>query len=231
MEAKSKDQKCQAVEEDIVKKIKENKVVAFTVSTCEYCQSLKRLLQKHEVKFTAYDLDKMDNGEIYKGVLKEMVGTQTVPKVFINGQFVGGFDDVNKAIQEGSFNRLLEETASFGEKKEGTPQMHELCRLVKEHPVCIIANSQCPNCNAVKDQLRSTKSEYQHVEIDKKPNPEKYEQALQQMTGKKDVPALFVNGTYKGGLDEIRKCIREGKFAERPQTEVRKEGIDVQPRA
>lgn len=55
-----------------------------------------------------------------------MVGSDDFPKVFINGQFVGSYSDVNKAIEEGSFNRLVEETASLGGKKEGEAEKVEV---------------------------------------------------------------------------------------------------------
>lgn len=39
--------------------------------------------------------------------MKELTGKSTVPRVFVNGQIIGGHDDTMKAIKDGSFDKLL----------------------------------------------------------------------------------------------------------------------------
>lgn len=61
-----------------------------------------------------------------------------------------------------------------------------------------------------------------------------FECALEKLTGQKELPALFINGTFRGGYDQICSLVGEGKLGEtaRPQTESRgKEAVDVHPRA
>ena len=38
--------------------VKENSVALFTISTCDSCNNLKKLLQEKEIEFKAVDVDK-----------------------------------------------------------------------------------------------------------------------------------------------------------------------------
>lgn len=81
-------------------------VTIYTTPTCPYCHNAKRLLNTKEVTFdeiSMYDLSDKD-----KMALSEKTnGYRTVPQIFINDQFIGGFDDLNALNNKGELDKLL----------------------------------------------------------------------------------------------------------------------------
>lgn len=81
-------------------------VVLYTKSTCPYCINAKKLLDSkgvayHEVLFPELSDDEKD------ALSQKTNGYRTVPQIFINDTFVGGFDQLNKLNQEGKLDTML----------------------------------------------------------------------------------------------------------------------------
>ncbi|XP_055694034.1 uncharacterized protein LOC129796265 isoform X2 [Lutzomyia longipalpis] len=87
--------------------IASDKVVIFSKTYCPYCRMAKEQFDKLSQKFTAIELETRDDGSEIQDVLGEMTGGRTVPRVFVNGQFIGGGTDVKKMYNDGSLERLL----------------------------------------------------------------------------------------------------------------------------
>ena len=58
------------------------------------------------------ELDERDDGQDIQDALAEMTGQRTVPSVFIKGTHVGGNDDTQRGLRDGSVQRMLAEKAS-----------------------------------------------------------------------------------------------------------------------
>ena len=54
-------------------------------------------------------LDREDDCQEYQDALKDMTGGRSVPRVFINGKFLGGGDETAAAAADGSLQKLLSE--------------------------------------------------------------------------------------------------------------------------
>ena len=82
------------IEAEIERLKAEHKVVLFTKSYCGYCHMAVDCLDKTGLRRDQYkniDLQKdVKNGSDYQRVLKQMTGSHTVPRVFIDSKFVGG---------------------------------------------------------------------------------------------------------------------------------------------
>ena len=65
-------------------------VVIYTKEYCPYCVRVKNYLTSNKVDFKQVHLD--DDPKAYED-LKEKTGHQTVPQVFVDGQFIGGATD------------------------------------------------------------------------------------------------------------------------------------------
>jgi glutaredoxin 3 len=67
-------------------------VEIYTTALCPYCYRAKALLKKKGVAFTEYDVD------VVPGKRNEMVkrarGRRTVPQIFVDGEPIGGSDDL-----------------------------------------------------------------------------------------------------------------------------------------
>lgn len=67
-------------------------VVVYTTNYCPYCVKVKQLLKSKGVEFQEIDLSNDDTGRVE--LVNISGGRKTVPQVFINGQHIGGCDDL-----------------------------------------------------------------------------------------------------------------------------------------
>ncbi|CAH1405647.1 unnamed protein product [Nezara viridula] len=87
--------------------INKDSVVIFSKTYCPYCKMAKEVFEKLQHAFTAIELDKRDDGDTIQDVLGEITGARTVPRVFVNGEFVGGGSDVKALYEAGKLERML----------------------------------------------------------------------------------------------------------------------------
>ncbi|XP_009998235.1 PREDICTED: glutaredoxin 2 [Chaetura pelagica] len=87
--------------------ISNNCVVIFSKTTCGYCKMAKKLFEDMNVNYTAIELDMNTNGSQFQDILEQMTGGRTVPRVFVNGTFVGGATDTRKLHEEGKLLPLV----------------------------------------------------------------------------------------------------------------------------
>lgn len=68
-----------------------------------FLQQFKKLNQA----FGLYELNQREDGDEIQDILGEMTGGRTVPKVFVNGNFIGGGTDVKKMYENGELQKVL----------------------------------------------------------------------------------------------------------------------------
>ncbi len=83
-------------------------IVVYTTPICPYCSSAKALLQAKGVEFNEINMHDLSNDE--RGALSQKTGGyRTVPQIFINDTFIGGFDQLNQLNQQGKLDAMLNE--------------------------------------------------------------------------------------------------------------------------
>ncbi|MFS8071139.1 MAG: glutaredoxin 3 [Byssovorax sp.] len=87
-------------------------VLIYLTEWCPFCQRAKALLKKKKVNFTEIDVD--DRPEL-RSWLTSASGQRTVPQVFINGQPVGGYTDLEKIDRQGKLDALLAQASAPGD--------------------------------------------------------------------------------------------------------------------
>lgn len=77
----------------------------YTSPLCGYCHAAKRLLNTKGASFAEFDIgsDPSRRGEM----LERSGGARTVPQIFINGQHVGGSDELHALDRQGKLDPLL----------------------------------------------------------------------------------------------------------------------------
>jgi len=80
------------------------KIEIFTKATCPYCHRAKALLNS---KGAAFDEIAIDGDAQKREVMIELSGRTTVPQIFINGQHIGGCDDLHALDARGGLDSLL----------------------------------------------------------------------------------------------------------------------------
>ncbi|CZI74191.1 TPA: glutaredoxin 3 [Legionella pneumophila subsp. pneumophila] len=81
-----------------------NEIILYTTGYCPYCIKAKELLDKKKVIYTEIRVD------LQPELREEMIqksGRRTVPQIFINGQAIGGCDDLYALEAQGTLNELL----------------------------------------------------------------------------------------------------------------------------
>ncbi|MBA2651937.1 MAG: glutaredoxin 3 [Tatlockia sp.] len=82
-----------------------SKVIMYSTTYCPYCERARELLEKKEVEYTDIKIDEHPEKR------EEMVaksGGHTVPQLFINGQHIGGCDDMYALEAKGQLDKLLQ---------------------------------------------------------------------------------------------------------------------------
>jgi len=81
------------------------RVEIYTSPFCGYCQAAKRLLKRKGVPFAEYDVSR-DRGRRAE-MIRRARGGFTVPQIFIDGDPVGGCDELHALERAGRLDGLL----------------------------------------------------------------------------------------------------------------------------
>lgn len=77
------------------------KVKIYTTPVCPYCMKAKELLNSLNIEFE--EVNVAENTEEREKIIKDY-GWMTVPAIFIDGELIGGYDDLYKLNKEGKLN-------------------------------------------------------------------------------------------------------------------------------
>lgn len=81
------------------------KIEIYTTGLCPFCHRAKALLTKKGVSFVEYETD------VEPGRRAEMIerakGRRTVPQIFIDGEHIGGSDDLHALDRAGKLDSKL----------------------------------------------------------------------------------------------------------------------------
>ena len=80
-------------------------VEIYTWSTCPFCMRAKALLDSKGIEYTNYDITGDDAARAK--MVERTGGAKSVPQVFINGQHVGGCDDLHALEATGKLDGLV----------------------------------------------------------------------------------------------------------------------------
>jgi glutaredoxin 3 len=80
-------------------------VVIYTRQYCGYCSAAKALLDKKGVDYVEHDAT--GKPELRNEMIDKAQGRTTFPQIFINGQHVGGCDDIHALDRSGKLDPLL----------------------------------------------------------------------------------------------------------------------------
>ncbi|XP_041366495.1 glutaredoxin-2, mitochondrial-like [Gigantopelta aegis] len=94
---------------DIVDTISSHCVVIYSKTSCSYCKQAKNIFQKLKVPVKVIELDERKDGELLQHVLGDMTNSTTVPRVFVNGECIGGARETQALHRKG---KLAEMTAA-----------------------------------------------------------------------------------------------------------------------
>jgi glutaredoxin 3 len=81
------------------------RVVMYATRFCPYCYAARRLLDGLEIAYEEIDVGA--HPERRAEMAERAGGGSTVPQVFIDGELVGGYDELQALADEGGLRHLL----------------------------------------------------------------------------------------------------------------------------
>jgi cysteine synthase A len=92
---------------------KSQPVVMFALEWCEFCWSVRRMLNALKITYRSIDLDSVDYQKNNRGAdirvaLRQQLGSPTIPQIFVGGEYIGGCTETFDAFKEGRLQKLLE---------------------------------------------------------------------------------------------------------------------------
>ncbi|XP_071553371.1 uncharacterized protein [Temnothorax nylanderi] len=85
--------------------IAKDSIVIFSKTYCPYCTMAKKVFDSLKKTYTAVELDDREDAQEIQDVLGEITGARTVPRVFLNGECLGGGTDVKKLYESGELEK------------------------------------------------------------------------------------------------------------------------------
>lgn len=79
-------------------------VIVYSKESCPYCTWAKQLLAAKNINYQEIRID-LDPDQ--RAVMERLSGRRTVPQIFINGQPIGGYDDLSALAKSGELDNLL----------------------------------------------------------------------------------------------------------------------------
>jgi glutaredoxin 3 len=85
-----------------------SRITVYTTEPCGYCRVAKALLQKRSVPYAEVNLAKDPAG---RAELVRITGMMTFPQVVIDGEPIGGYQELVRADRSGRLRELAEQAA------------------------------------------------------------------------------------------------------------------------
>jgi glutaredoxin 3 len=81
-----------------------SEITVYSTEPCSFCERVKGMLKARGVEFSEVNLSKDPRGRVE---LASRTGMMTFPQVLIDGELLGGFAEVQDAIESGRLDELL----------------------------------------------------------------------------------------------------------------------------
>ena len=85
------------------------KILLYTKDTCKYCILAKELLDKNAIPYEVIELG--NNRDLHQK-MADQTGQNTVPYVYVNGEFIGGYKSLQELEESGKLY-TVEQGAEF----------------------------------------------------------------------------------------------------------------------
>lgn len=80
------------------------KTIVYSTTPCSFCERVKALLRAHGVDFDEVNLAKDPAGRVE---LAQRTGMMSFPQVLVGDTLIGGYADVQRAVDDGELDDLL----------------------------------------------------------------------------------------------------------------------------
>ena len=82
------------------------RIEVYTTPSCSYCVRAKRLLTERGLAYE--EIDVAGDDALRTSVIERSGGRRTVPQIFIDGQAIGGYEELAELDASGELTRLTQ---------------------------------------------------------------------------------------------------------------------------
>ena len=82
------------------------RIVMYTTTYCPFCVGAKTLLSSKDVTWEEINLDSEPHRRAE--MIEKAGGRRTVPQIFVDGQGLGGYDDIAELDRRGELKGILQ---------------------------------------------------------------------------------------------------------------------------
>jgi len=227
-------------QECITKLVSRYPVVVFSKPWCPYCRKALEALVAEGLAEGHDNLHIVDLSLLgqkmrkVQGTLNELTGRRTVPNVFVGGTSIGGGDETIMFHREGTLRTMLVEAKAIpgeafsNEGKNASRQTKEsednctdltkekcITQLVNHYAVVVFSKETCPYCRQALEALALEglilgSSKLHVVNLSAMADMQQIQDQLENMTGRRTVPNIFLGGSSIGGGSETVLLQRNG---------------------
>ncbi|KAF2403604.1 glutaredoxin domain-containing protein [Trichodelitschia bisporula] len=76
--------------------------------------------------------------------------------------------------------------------------------IIDANPVAVFSKSYCPYCRATKQTLSELGAKFYTIELDQVDDGAAIQDALEEMTGQRSVPNIFIDQKHIGGNSDLQ---------------------------
>ena len=97
------------------------RIAIVTSSSCKHCKRAKSALGKMSLAYLDVDVDSFEREESGERILqlsKSVSNMRTIPQIYVDGEILGGADELIKALEDGSLMEKINGNDGGGEKRK-----------------------------------------------------------------------------------------------------------------
>ncbi|CAH0044481.1 unnamed protein product [Clonostachys solani] len=84
--------------------------------------------------------------------------------------------------------------------------------LIDEHSTIVFSKSYCPYCSSTKRTLQQLKADAFVIELDQDSDGSALQDALEDLSGQRTVPNIFINKKHIGGNSDLQRLDKAGEL-------------------
>ncbi|CAG9942410.1 unnamed protein product [Clonostachys rosea f. rosea IK726] len=84
--------------------------------------------------------------------------------------------------------------------------------LINEHATIVFSKSYCPYCSNTKRTLKQLNADAFVIELDQDSDGSALQDALEDISGQRTVPNIFINKKHIGGNSDLQKLDKAGEL-------------------
>ncbi|KHN97290.1 Thioredoxin-like fold protein [Metarhizium album ARSEF 1941] len=85
-------------------------------------------------------------------------------------------------------------------------------QIIDKHNIVVFSKSYCPYCKQTKETFKKLGAKIEVLELDQIPDGAELQDALEDISGQRTVPNVYIKQKHIGGNSDVQSLYKEGKL-------------------